>query len=338
MLRVKSSLAMIAMVIVPSFSMADETTQPDIQKLKAEYVRPAFIPSPESNKITTAKVELGHKLYFDPRLSKNGAMSCATCHNPALGWEDGLSTGLGHKGNKLGRHSPTILNLAWASSLFWDGRAANLEEQAKGPMLADAEMGMTEQLVLDKVKNIKGYQELFAKAFPGEKITLNSVAKAIASFERTIISGEARFDKWIKGDEKALTKSEKNGFRLYNTKAQCATCHAGWRFTDDGFHDIGLKSEDLGRGKIIKGVEVLKHAFKTPTLRNIDQRAPFMHDGSIKTLDEVIRHYENGFVKRKSLSWAMKEFSLTDQERSDLLAFLKTLSSNDTVKVPVLPQ
>lgn len=338
MLRLKYAFALTILAVSPSFSFAGEINSTELKNMRADYVRPAFIPAPEDNKTTSAKVDLGHKLYFDPRISKNGAMSCATCHNPALGWEDGMPKGLGHSGNRLGRHSPTILNLAWASSLFWDGRAANLEEQAKGPMLADAEMGMTEQLVLERVQGIKGYRKLFNQAFPGEKITLNNVARAIAAFERTIVSGESRFDKWIKGDEKALTKAEQNGFVLYNTKAQCSTCHAGWRFTDDGFHDIGLKSKDLGRGKIIKGVEVLQYAFKTPTLRNIDQRSPYMHDGSISTLEEVISHYENGFIKRKSLSWAMKEFSLTKQERSDLIAFLKTLSSKDTMQIPVLPQ
>ncbi len=338
MLRIWVILTIICTGVISSVTFAEEVNKVDINKLKAEYVRPQSIPAPKDNKLTDAKVDLGHKLYFDPRISKNGVMSCATCHNPGLGWEDGLPTGLGHKGNRLGRHSPTILNLAWAPLLFWDGRASSLEEQAKGPMLADAEMGMSEQLVLSRVQKIKGYQKLFEKAFPGEKIDLKNVAKAIASFERTIVSGEARFDKWIKGDEKAMTEPEKRGFVLYNTKAQCSTCHSGWRFTDDAFHDIGLNSKDLGRGEIVKNVEALKYAFKTPTLRNIVERTPFMHDGSISSLEEVIRHYENGFVKRKSLSWAMKKFTLTNEERSDLVAFLKTLSSKDTVEVPVLPQ
>lgn len=309
----------------------------NIEELKADYVKPDNIPAPEDNKQTPPKIELGKMLYFDPRLSQTGNLSCATCHNPAFGWQDGLSTGRGHKGNRLGRHSPTILNLAWAPRLFWDGRATTLEEQAKGPMLADAEMGMTEELVLQTLKSIEGYRQSFSDVFPGSGITLDNIAKAISAYERTIVSPDARFDKWIKGDETALSEAEKRGFVLYNTKAQCATCHSGWRFTDDGFHDVGLKSEDSGRAKIVQNVPTLAYAFKTPTLRNIVDRAPYMHDGSIATLHDVVRHYEDGFIKRTSLAWGMTGFKLTDQERDDVVAFLGTISSYESVTIPKLP-
>ncbi len=333
------NIVFLSIVLSNYNSIADEIKL-DIKKLKSEYKRPKSIPAPKSNPLTKEKIDLGKKLYFDPRISKTGTMSCATCHNPSLGWEDGLSTGLGHKGNRLGRHSPTVLNLAWAPLLFWDGRAKSLEEQAKGPILADAEMGMTEDIVINRIKEIKGYQKLFQAAFPNEQAPQNidNIAKAIASYERTLVSSKSRFDKWIEGDETALNKNEINGFLIYNTKANCAVCHNSWRFTDDAFHDIGLKSKDLGRGDVVKGVYTLKHAFKTPTLRNISERAPYMHDGSISSLGDVIRHYENGFEKRRSLSWAMKEFKLSNTDRHDLVLFLKTLSSNDKVSVPVLPQ
>jgi cytochrome c peroxidase len=307
-----------------------------IEELKADYAKPNEIPTPDDNKQTPAKVDLGKMLYFDPRLSQSGTLSCATCHNPAFGWQDGLATGRGHKGNRLGRHSPTILNLAWAPRLFWDGRAETLEDQAKGPMLADAEMGMTESLVLRKLKSIGGYRTSFAEVFPESGITIDTVAKAISAYERTIVSPDAPFDKWIKGDENALSDAEKRGFVLYNTKAQCSICHSGWRFTDDGFHDVGLKSADIGRVKI-DNVPTLEFAFKTPTLRNIVDRAPYMHDGSIGNLYDVVRHYENGFIERPSLSWGMTGFKLTDQERNDLVAFLGTLSSYDSVTIPTLP-
>src|SRR6185436_5663307 len=166
---------------------------PSIEELKADYVKPDTIPAPDHNKQSPAKIELGKMLYFDPRLSQSGTLSCATCHNPAFGWQDGLSTGRGHKGNRLGRHSPTILNLAWAPRLFWDGRATTLEEQAKGPMLADAEMGMTEQLVLRMLKSIEGYRSAFAEVFPDGGITIDNVAKAISAYERTIVSPDAPF-------------------------------------------------------------------------------------------------------------------------------------------------
>lgn len=331
----------VSALIVQSMSVQSQETSPlqhvSMEALRLEYVKPDSIPTPEDNKQTPAKVELGKMLYFDPRLSQTGNMSCATCHNPAFGWQDGLSTGRGHKGNRLGRHSPTILNLAWAPRLFWDGRAMTLEEQAKGPMLADAEMGMTEKSVLQTIKSIDGYRQSFFEVFPESGISLDNIAKAISAYERTIVSPDAPFDKWIKGDEKALSEAEKRGFVLFNTKAKCAVCHSGWRFTDDGFHDVGLTSDDSGRAKVVQNVPTLTHAFKTPTLRNIVDRAPYMHDGSIATLHEVIRHYEDGFIQRTSLAWGMTGFKLTDQERDELVAFLGTISSYEGVTLPKLP-
>jgi cytochrome c peroxidase len=340
MKKIKLILFASALLAQPMLARSEDVSQSqpvNIETLKSEYVRPTDIPAPEDNKQTSDKIALGKMLYFDPRLSQSGDLSCATCHNPAFGWQDGLSTGRGHKGNRLGRHSPTILNLAWAPRLFWDGRATTLEEQAKGPMLADAEMGMTEQIVLKTIKSIDGYRQFFSKVFPENGISLDNIAKAISAYERTIVSPDAPFDKWIKGDETALSEAEKRGFVIYNTKAQCSVCHSGWRFTDDGFHDIGLKSEDSGRAKIVQNVPTLSYAFKTPTLRNIVDRAPYMHDGSIATLHDVVRHYEDGFIKRTSLAWGMTGFRLTDQERDDLVAFLGTISSYESVTLPNLP-
>jgi cytochrome c peroxidase len=176
--------------------------------------------------------------------------------------------------------------------------------------------------------------------FPGKAITVDSIAAAIASYERTIVSGAAPFDRWVSGDEQAISDSAKRGFVLFNGKANCAVCHAGWRMTDDGFHDIGLAdSTDRGRAGIAPGIPQLEHAFKTPTLRNITQRAPYMHDGSVATLAEVIDHYDTGFVKRPSLDAEMHPLKLTPAEKADLLAFLDTLTSVDAPAViPVLPQ
>ncbi len=309
----------------------------EMETLKESYRRDDKIPQPAENPLTKAKIRLGKKLFFDPRISKNANMSCATCHNPSLGWEDGMSTGLGHQGNRLGRHTPTILNLAWAPSLFWDGRAKGLEQQASGPIMADAEMGMSPQLLLDRLQAISGYKAYFESAFPGEGMTIDTVSKAIATYERTIVSPRAPFDKWIAGKETAISDEAKRGFVLFNGKARCAICHQGWRFTDDAFHDIGLKSSDPGRFNVVKDEPALKHAFKTPTLRSISQRAPYMHDGSLNTLEDVIRHYENGFIRRPSLSPAMEPYSLTDEERQDLVAFLSTLTSSKRIIIPSLP-
>lgn len=302
------------------------------------YRRPAAAPAPADNPTTPPKAELGKALFFDPRLSGSGVISCGTCHNPSLGWEDGLAKGVGHGGSKLGRHTPTILNAAWIEPLFWDGRAATLEEQAKGPLESPAEMNMPHGDVVKVVRGISGYAPKFAAAFPGEEITIDTIAKAIAAYERTVVSSEAPFDRWISGDDAAISHAAKRGFVVYNGKARCSVCHVGWRMTDDGFHDIGLAGDDLGRAQVAPGIAILERAFKTPTLRNIAERAPYMHDGSLATLEAVVEHYDAGFLERSSLSPEMKRLNLTTQEKSDLVEFLRTLSSRDPeVALPTLP-
>ncbi|MCE3288446.1 MAG: putative di-heme cytochrome c peroxidase [Caulobacter sp.] len=309
-----------------------------IQVLLQDYRRPASIPAPADNPITQAKADLGKALFFDPRLSGSGAISCASCHNPSLGWEDGLAKGVGHKGTELGRHTPTILNTAWAEPLFWDGRATTLEEQAKGPLASSAEMNMPHADVVKAVAGIPGYRKAFAAAYPGEPIDIDTIAKAIATYERTVVSADAPFDRWARGDAGAISESAQRGFVLFNTTAKCSTCHSGWRFTDDGFHDIGLAGDDMGRGKIMPGLTILERAFKTPTLRNIAERAPYMHDGSQATLEAVVDHYDKGFVQRASLSDSIKPLNLSAQDRADLVAFMRTLSSQDApVSLPNLP-
>ena len=289
--------------------------------------------------MTPEKVALGQMLFFDPRLSGSGAISCATCHNPALGWSDALPKGIGHMGGRLGRHTPTILNVAYGEPYFWDGRAATLEDQAKGPLTSAAEMNMPAEGAVSKILSIPGYVTAFAYAFPGKAVSVDTIAAAIASYERTVVSSSAPFDKWVAGDETTVSASAKRGFALFNGKANCAVCHSGWRMTDDGFHDIGISGTDLGRAKVSPGIVQLEYAFKTPTLRNINQRAPYMHDGSLATLSAVIDHYDNGFVNRPSLDPQMHRLELTPMEKADLLAFLNTLTSVDTpAVVPVLPQ
>jgi cytochrome c peroxidase len=305
----------------------------------ATYLRPTGIPAPAENAVTDARVQLGKALFFDPRLSGSGVISCASCHNPSLGWQDGLKRGVGDKGGKLGRHTPTILNTAWAEPLFWDGRAATLEEQAKGPLEAVAEMNMPHDKVVGVVRTIPGYRIAFKAAYPGEDITIDAVAKAMATYERTIVSGIAPFDRWVKGEDEAVSESAKRGFVLWNGKAKCSACHSGWRLTDDGFHDIGLPGDDIGRAKIVPGLPILNFAFKTPTLRNIADRPPYMHDGSLPTLEAVVDHYDHGFTARPSLSDGIEKLGLSAQDKADLVAFMKTLSSNDEpVVFPVLPR
>ncbi len=333
-------LGVLLAMLVGSFCPAAHAgpTQAELDEMKAQYVRPKTIPYPKSNPYSPAKAQLGAQLFFDPRLSGPATVSCATCHSPDLAWGDGKPTGVGHAGNRLDRRSPTILNLAWAELLFWDGRAGTLEEQAVGPIQNPDEMNQTMPKLVSLLGSVSGYKAAFAAAFPNEPISPNTIAKAIATFERAVVSAMAPFDRWIAGDENAIDEAAKRGFVLFNTKAHCSACHSGWRLTDDSFHDIGLREGDLGRGKLIPGVEILRFAFKTPGLRNIAERGPYMHNGTIASLTDVVRHYNDGFTFRPSLSVEMHRLKLNTQEIEDIVAFLQTLSSPDpVVTAPTLP-
>jgi len=222
---------------------------------------------------------------------------------------------------------------------MWDGRAASLEEQALGPIKADVEMNLPLDQMVERLKAISEYGPLFQSAFPSEGITAITVAKAIATYERTVVSGRAPFDRWIEGDEAAISEGAKRGFVLFNTKARCSSCHVGWNFTDDSFHDIGLADADIGRGKLMPGVIRMQHAFKTPGLREITRRGPYMHDGSMTTLAAVLDHYDHGGINRPSRSELVSPLTLSAQDKADLLAFLHTLASEiDPTTVPVLPR
>jgi len=315
------------------------STASDPHAALTDFRRPAKIPVSKSNPQTPEKVALGQMLFFDPRMSGSGAISCATCHNPSLGWSDAMPTGLGHMGGRLKRHTPTILNVAYGEPYFWDGRASTLEDQAKGPLTSAAEMNMPADVAVGRIQSIPGYVTAFSYAFPSQPISIDTIAAALASYERTIVSASAPFDKWVAGDEAAIPDSAKRGFYLFNGKANCAVCHSGWRMTDDGFHDIGINGTDRGRAGISPGIVQMEHAFKTPTLRNINQRAPYMHDGSLATLAAVIDHYDSGFVNRPSLDTQMHRLGLTPEEKADLVAFMNSLTSLDPpTVVPVLPQ
>jgi cytochrome c peroxidase len=310
-----------------------------VDAMKALYKRPTTIPFPKENPYTPEKAALGKKLYFDTRLSVSMAQSCASCHSPGFGWGDGLAVGVGHGMAKLGRHSPTIVNAAWGEIFMWDGRLATLEEQALGPIQAAGEMNMPLEQLMSRLTSIPEYKPLFATAFPGEGMNVKTLAKAIATYERTVVSERAPFDAWVEGDEKAIPEDAKRGFAVFNGKALCSACHEGWNFTNDGFQDIGLPSKDIGRGEFVPGVVKMQHAFKTPGLREIARRSPYMHDGSLDTLEAVVEHYNQGGVDRPSRSDLMKPLGLTDQEKSDLVAFMNTLTSNlSPTAVPVLPR
>lgn len=307
-----------------------------------EWRLPKYAPYPKGNKPTKARIKLGKMLFFDPRLSGDGNMSCATCHNPALGWSDGLPTARGVKSMVLGRATPTIINTAYNKIQMWDGRKKSLEDQAMGPMEATVEMNMDTEKLFKWLNSNPGYRRAFKSAYPGQPINADTVSKAIASYERTVLSRNSRFDRWIRGDKRAMTRQEIQGFKLFVGRAKCADCHSAPNFTDDGFHNVGLKSfgnsePDMGR-YAQRPLKLMKGAFKTPTLKDITRTGPYFHDGSAKTLEEVIEHYNRGGEVKDNLSPNMKKLDLCGQDKEDLLAFLKTLTSpHKKVIVPKLP-
>lgn len=307
-----------------------------------EYLRPEHAPAPADNAVTPARVALGKALFFDPRLSGSGWISCASCHNPALGWSDGLPTGIGQGMKHLGRATPTIVNAAFNTVQMWDGRKKSLEDQALGPITTEAEMSGTLPALVAKLDSIPGYRDLFGAAYPGEPISGETIAKAIASYERTVLSTDAPFDRWMRGDDHAVSEAAKRGFAVFRGPGNCETCHSGFNFTDNGFHNIGVKDPDghydVGRYGERK-VALMKGAFKTPTLRNIALTGPYMHNGCYKTLEEVVEHYNKGGVVKDNLSPNMKPIHLTAAQESDLVEFLKTLTGEPMqVTVPQLPQ
>jgi cytochrome c peroxidase len=305
------------------------------------YLRPATVPAPADNQTTPERVELGKALFFDPRLSGSNWISCATCHNPALGWSDGLATGIGHGMKQLGRATPTIINTAFNPIQMWDGRKSTLEDQALGPIGADVEMNQPLPELIAKLEQIDGYRTLFRKAYPNEPISEKTLAKAIASFERTVISTESPFDRWRMGDQSAVDAPVKRGFEVFTGKGNCVACHQGFNFTDNGFHNIGVKdvgAVDLGRYNE-KKLPSMIGAFKTPTLRDIALTAPYMRNGIYRTLDEVVEHYDRGGDVKENLSGNMKPLNLTAQEKADLVAFMNSLTGRHmAVAVPRLPQ
>jgi cytochrome c peroxidase len=287
---------------------------------------------PKDNPYSPEKAELGRFLYFDTRLSADGTVSCATCHNPDFGFSDGKPVSTGIKGQKGGRNSPTVLNRAYSQHQFWDGRAASLEEQAKGPMANPIEMGHTLDGVVARLRSIPGYVALFEKAFGTRDFDIDHVAKAIATFERTILSGNSPYDRYKAGDKKALTKSQIRGMDVYFKKAKCDQCHEGINFTTNAYHNLGVGMDkpnpDVGRYEVTKDPKDWG-AFKTPTLRDLTRTAPYMHDGSLATIEDVVAFYNKGGEWNKNLDERMKPLRLSNQEFDDLVAFLKALDGSE---------
>lgn len=323
-----AAVAAFAVAAVSAGSPPHETTDEALSALRSQYRRPSTLPVPAANPLTKERIELGRRLFAEKRLSADTTIACATCHDPALAFTDGAALGKGIAKVPLDRHTPSLWNLAWSRTLFWDGRASSLEEQARVPIENPKEMGQPLARGVDRLANDASYQADFAKAFPeAPGVSETNLLKALAAFERTFVSPPTKFDDWLLGADDALNESEVKGFLLFNGKAKCSSCHSGWNFTDYAYHDIGLPGTDLGRGPV-SGLAKVNHAFKTPSLRELVWTAPYMHDGSLASLEDVLHHYASGGIARASRSPDMPNVvDLDEEERNDLMAFLETLSS-----------
>ena len=287
---------------------------------------------PDDNPMNDDKVALGRFLYFDTRLSKDMTIACATCHIPFHGFADPHRTSVGVDGKVGVRNSPTVINRLFSAEQFWDGRAADLERQAHGPLTNPVEMAMgSHDEVVARVRAVPGYAPLFKKAFGADTIDLDRIGKAIAAYERTVVSGNSPYDRYQAGDKDALSASAVRGMELFNGKANCKTCHSGFNFTDESYNNIGVGTNkptpDNGRFDVTKAAED-RGKWKTPTLRNITQTAPYMHDGSENTLSEVIEFYDRGGNANPNLSKEMRPLKLSAQEKRDLVAFLEALTGD----------
>jgi cytochrome c peroxidase len=341
------------------FALALAASAGEVTLPVPDGVLPPIIPA--DNPVTSEKVALGQKLYFDKRLSKDDTVSCATCHDPLHAFAEPRPVSIGVGGASGVRNAPTALNAAFLTEQFWDGRAPTLEEQAKGPLVNPVEMAMPDHAaVAKKVAGIADYPPLFRAAFGSDEVTIDRIAQAIASFERTLISLEAPIDRFIAGDSKAISASAARGWELFNGKARCNTCHghvgAFPLFTDEQYHNIGVAAkevnfEDLAR-QVLQNparLDQLTHApglnqlgrfivtkeqkdigaFKTTHLRNVAKTAPYMHDGSEKTLADVIEFYDRGGNPNPWLDGGMRPLGLTAAEKADLVALLETFTSDN---------
>lgn len=296
--------------------------------LREAYRRPEAIPFPEKNPYRAEKAELGRKLFFDSILSGARDRSCASCHNPETAWADGQARASDRNGRAMARRTPTLLNLAWQERLGWEGQFPTLERVAFTPITSERMMNLPEAEVLRRLSADPDYARAFAAAFPGPEVTRERVEAALATFERLAVSAPAPFDRWIAGDPNALGVEARRGFALFTGKADCAACHSGWAFSDGSFHDIGSASgEDIGRGRLFPTSPALRYAFKVPGLRQVAERAPYMHDGSVPTLEAVIDLYDRGGIERPSRSRHIRPLKLSPGEKADLVAFLKSLTS-----------
>ncbi len=312
-------------------------TQADRREL---FRRPADIPYPDENPYSSAKAELGRTLFFDPILSGSQTRACVPCHNPGLSWGDGLGLAIGECDAKLPLRSPTLIAVAWMPRLGWDGKFRDIEAVTFAPITSKTNMNLPEGKLIERLSAIPGYAQMFTAAFGQGAVTRRKIELALATYQRSIVPSTAPFDRWIAGDESAISAAAKRGFDVFTGKAHCTGCHNSFALSDGSFHDIGTaKGADIGRGRFFQNSVPLRYAFKTPTLRDVARRAPYMHDGSMPTLEAVIDLYDRGGIERPSRSKLIFPLGLAKNEKSDLIAFLGTLTGAPTqVQMPVLPR
>jgi len=298
---------------------------------------PQFPPVIDDNELTEDKVELGRMLFFEPRLSASHLISCNTCHNVGMGGHDYLPTSIGHGWQKGPRNAPTVYNAVFNAAQFWDGRAADLAEQAKGPVQAGVEMSSTPERVVATLKSMPAYVRQFEAAFPGQEdpVTFDNMATAIEAFEATLITPDARFDKYLRGDNTALNEQEKEGLALFMNKG-CAACHGGVNFGGQGYFPFGLVTKpgaeilpagDKGRFAVTETASD-QYVFRAAPLRNIELTAPYFHSGAVWSLEEAVA----------VMGTAQLGTELADDEVHSIVAFLKTLTGQiPEIRYPVLP-
>ena len=295
-----------------------------------------YLPAPADNRPTLARVALGRRLFFDPLLSADGTVSCSSCHHPEYVFSDTVAVSRGVYGRRGRRNAPSIVNAGYGESFFWDGRAVGLEDQVLLPIQDPDEMDMPLDAVLRRVGEVPEYREGFAAAFPDRAVSAPNLARALAGYLRTLRSGDAPLDGFLAGDSTALSPEARDGFRLFVGRAGCHRCHAGPTLTDRSFHNTGIAWRggalaDSGRAVVTGAPEALG-AFKTPSLRNVERTAPYMHDGSLATLEEVVEFYSDGGIPNPHLDPDIRPLRLSADERRALLAFLRSFTGRATTR------
>jgi cytochrome c peroxidase len=339
--RKRRLFLLIALVFGAGISVltVSPVTESQEQSQVSSMILPSIVPAPADNPTTPDKVALGKQLFFDPRLSGNNTVSCASCHLPEKAFADGLPKGKGVGRKQLSHNTPSLLNTGFYTSYFWDGRARSLEEQALFPIQSSEEMNQDLTELEKELDAIPGYVAQFRSVF-GTSATRGLIAKALAAFQRTIVSRNSPFDRYLAGDKSSLSEEAKQGWELFKGDAGCIRCHSGPGFTDGKFYRLGTTFTDKGRGAVT-GDKRDFYAFRTPGLRDVARTAPYLHDGSLETLTQVVEFYYRGVPTGSADGLPLDVTPLLGQSYSEIsaiVAFLESLNGElPQVSRPALP-